>query len=100
MKTHMMLNEVFSGHPRRIGHGLDQFEIRLPAARMCNAQGNADRLTKNNERPRLALNTHPVHVQRLTQARFGGINIPTDQTGMHELQSLDIAHRQPYYPLC
>ena len=67
---------------------------------MRNAQGNADRLTKNNERPRLALNTHPVHIQRFTQARFGGIDIPADQTGMHELQSLDVVHLQRYWPLC
>ena len=78
MKTHMMLNEVFSGNPRRIVHGLDQFKIRLPIARVSDAQRDIDRLTEDNERPVFPLDADPADVQRLTEPRLRGINIPTD----------------------
>ena len=78
MGSEMCIRDSFSGHPRRIGHGLDQFKIRLPIARMSDAQRDIDRLTEHHERPVFPLDADPADVQRLTKPRLRGINIPTD----------------------
>ena len=65
--------------------------IRLPGARVGDAQtvltqGSVAYLERATS-PR-ARRPPSAHAERLTEPRLGGINVPADEPGMDELQSL------------
>ncbi|MEK9586614.1 MAG: hypothetical protein VW039_10525, partial [Halieaceae bacterium] len=68
-----------------IGHSFDQFKIRLPVAGVSDAQRYAQGFIEYYQRPVFPFDANPRYVQRLTQPRLRGINIPAYESSMDEL---------------